>query len=237
MYVLQLCGVLLVGGGYGGIHNLLIAFERGYAPFKLFGVVGKGYESRHKHRGVQQISDEQSRVYLEQSAEYKYKDVHNRVHASERREKNAHVVINFRFGFDKLLVSPVKLLLFYILVCKGFHDADSAQRVLDLGVDFRLVVAVFLPNLVPSSVDQPRQPRHDGDNRKHAQCHKRLLNHEYGKDSYELQAAYKQRFGAVVGKLRYVEQIGGNPRHEGADLVFVVKTVRQQLKPAEKVPP
>lgn len=87
LYVLQLCGVLLVGGGYGGIHNLLIAFERGYAPFKLFGVVGKGYEGRHKHRSVQQIRDEQSRVYLEQSAEYKYKDVHNRVHASERREK------------------------------------------------------------------------------------------------------------------------------------------------------
>ena len=216
-----------------GAHDLKEALEAGGA---LHVDLGKLREPAHwidECRNVQRESYEvyvaEAVVHDKHSADGNDHDGHDTGRELHAAHERAHGFVVFLFRTAVHVVCRVEFLLFKLLVGKCLCRAHAGNAVFKRGVDdahLALDLHVRVLHLHAAFEREPQAQRQQ--HRKHKRQLPVYREHDdHRTDNCQRADDYILR--AVVCKLGNLEQIAGEPAHECAGAVFVVKSEGQRL--------
>ncbi|MPM78531.1 hypothetical protein SDC9_125542 [bioreactor metagenome] len=139
-------------------------------------------------------------------------------------------------GGFKRLVGAVELAQLRRLVGKGLGGADTGQARLDIRVDGGGLPLHSVRRLRHGPAKAPNHGEKHGKNYRDHQRQPPLDGKHHRKGPHNGHKGNKHVLRPVVGQLRDVEQVGGEPAHQLAGAVFVVVTEIQLLHVVKQVP-
>ena len=220
-------------------HNLHKSVQAREAVGEQLREIAQLAHGIHKGRNIQVEGDEIPVVHLAThdvvAAEAHDNDVQQAQKKFHAAVKQSHGLVEFPLGGLVDFICRVEPADFRRLVGKCLGGADTGQAALNLLID---VARLFLgahrgPGHPPAHSHGHRQKHRDGHRHHQRQLPPNGQHHRQGTQNG--QAAGEQVLRAVVGKLRQLEQVGGQPGHELAGAVAVVVVKAQLLHMGEQV--
>ena len=228
----QRFGTRLVKNIHTGVHYLEKAFHSSHALLELLGKLhqpaDRGDQCADIHHVSYQVSGLDFAIDHEQGACHQHHQIHQTVKQTVGGLKTTHIEVAVPLDIVEDLVALFKLLLLQLFVGKGFHNAHAQKAILHLGVNLSQLDALatellfhFMVEICGCNDNQ----RHHG---KHDQRQPYIDAAEDHERTNDLDSRDEKFLGAVMGKLRHIEQIGGDTGHDLPDL-RIVKIVERQL--------
>jgi len=227
----------------GHLHDLDEPLDAGDAAHDLLGELDQPpdrHEQRLREQDVGDVvrgGDAVAAGDQKQRAEHDDHDEHQPVEQPRDRVKARHVAVHVPLDPQKPVVALGELLLFEVLVRKRLYDAYPRQAVLDLRVQLAQLVARLLEGLAHLAGEFPREVDHEREDRKDDERQRHVDRQEDSERRDDLDRGDEYLLRRVVRKLRDLEQVRRDPRHDLPDLRVVVERVRQPLQVREHVAP
>ena len=229
---------LILHGGFGA-HDLHEAVQARKAVGKRLGEVGELAHGADKRGNIQAEGQQVTVVHFPLhdiiTAEADDNDIQTAQKELHAAVEHAHCLVERPLGGFEFRIGRVKTGGFHRLVGEGFRGADAGKAAFNLLID--------VADLLLCRGGRPPHPAAHG--HCHRQKHRNGQRHDHGKlpangrhhdeRPQNGQHGSDQILGAVVGKLRQLEQIGGQPRHQLTGAVAVIEIHAQLLHMAEQV--
>ena len=240
LHIPQLPGVRGILDGRLGAHDLYKAVQAREAVGKQLREIGQLAHGRHKGGDIQAERNQIPVIQLAFHDHIAAQGNDDHIHAGEeefhRAVEQSHGLVEFPLGGLELVVGRVEAGAFHRLVGKGLGGADAGQAGLDLRID--------VGHLLLDPHRDPAHPPAHGENHRqehgdHSRHHQRQLPADGGHHDQRAEdgnGGGEQVLRPVMGQLRQLKQVGGQPAHQLAGAVIIIKIKAHLLQMAEQVP-
>ena len=125
-------------------------------------------------------------------------NIHHAVKHPHGCVKTRHIFVTVALDIQKLFCALVKLFLFHLFVCEGFHHADSEQAVLGFCVDLAKLIACLFKRVFHFHPGMPGQQIHHRHHGKNRQRQPDVHGREYRETDGDFNNGDKNLFRQVV---------------------------------------
>jgi hypothetical protein len=137
----------------------------------------------------------------------------------------------------KNLVGFAEFFILQFFIGKGFHYPDTLQGIFQVGVEGSYLFPIFPVSAPEPALKKDGIENHEGQKREYHQGKPAVNAEQDNKSADKTGQGNEEIFRPVMTEFRHIEEIAGDPGHEGPCSLLVKETQRKPLAMVEQFVP